>query len=129
MSCGDESARAWRWISRWGFAPAVAIAVLVGLAVAVTVEIPADLPSVALRAAPIYRLEVGGALFAGLYIATMAFFLALQNRGFTEIGPGGVRAQDIAVVPDIMVAQEESMAVVGEMIDEWRQLRDVRDEE
>jgi hypothetical protein len=128
MRRGFERGDAWRWISRWGFAAAVAAAVLAGLAVAVTVEMPADIPTVALRAAPVYRLEVGGALFVGLYIATMAFFLALQNRGFTEIGPGGVRAQDLSVVPEVMVAQEESMALVEEMIDEWRQLRDVREE-
>ena len=61
-----------------------------------TVDIPADIPGVALRAPAVYRLEVGAAIFVGLYLVAMAFVLALQNRGFTEIGTGGIRATSLA---------------------------------
>ena len=65
---------------------------MIVLQVAITVTPPADLPSVALRASPVFRVEVGAAVFIALYLATMAFVLALHNRGFTEIGTSGVRA-------------------------------------
>jgi hypothetical protein len=80
------------WLTRWGFAAAVAVAIAIGLLSGMTVHIPADIPSVALRAPALYRFEVGGAIFIGLYLVAMAFVLALQNRGFTEIGTGGIRA-------------------------------------
>src|ERR1700758_643205 len=91
------------WVARWGFALAVASALAVSVTLAVTVPVPTELPSLALNAVVVYRLEVGGALFVGLYIAAMALALALQNRGFTEIGNGGIRAQDMAAtVPDLI---------------------------
>jgi hypothetical protein len=64
---------------------AMVIAALVGA----RVPVPAEVPGVALQAVAVYRLEVGGAIFVGLYVITMAFVLALQNRAFTEIGTGG----------------------------------------
>jgi hypothetical protein len=91
------------------------VALAVSLTVAVTVPAPTELPSVALSAVAVYRLEVGGALFIGLYVAAMAFALAVQNRGFTEIGSGGVRAQDLsATLPELIAANE----VVSERLSE-----------
>jgi hypothetical protein len=113
------------WISRWGFAALVGVAIVAGIAVAATVAPPADIPAVALQAAVVYRLEVGGALFLGLYLVAMVFILALQNRGFSEIGPGGVRAQDLNDVSETVAAQEGSMKLLLRVVDE---LRDVRDE-
>ena len=81
---------------RWGFAGLVAVAIAIGLVAAFTVTPPMDVPAVALQAPVIYRVEVGAAVFFGLYLATMAFVLALQNRGFTEIGAGGIRARELA---------------------------------
>jgi hypothetical protein len=78
----------------------VAIAIAVGLVAAVTVAAPPDVPAIALRSASVYRVEVGAAVFLGLYIAMMAFALALQNRAFTDIGTGGVRARDLATVSE-----------------------------
>jgi hypothetical protein len=57
---------------RWGFAAMVAMAIAVGAVAAATVTPPADLPPVALRAVGVYRVEVGAAVFFGLYLATMA---------------------------------------------------------
>jgi hypothetical protein len=103
------------WLARWGFALTVAVALAVSLTIAVTVPVPAELPSVALNAVAVYRLEVGAALFIGLYVAAMAFALAVQNRGFTEIGGGGVRAQDLsATLPELIAANE----VVSERLSE-----------
>lgn len=84
------------WLARWGFAALVMVAAAAGLAVGATVPIPPDLPSVALRATALYRLEVGAATFVGLYVAAMALVLAFQNRAFTEFGTGGVKATNLA---------------------------------
>jgi hypothetical protein len=91
-------------MERWGFAVLVGCAAVLGSMVALTVAVPMDVPAVALQAAPVYRLEVGGALFGGLYLASMAFVLALRNRGFTEIGTSGVRAHDLGHLPEAIVA-------------------------
>ena len=71
----------------------------------VTVAVPSDVPAVALQAPAVYRLEVGGAIFVGLYVVTMAFVLALQNRAFTDIGTDGVRAQSLSDLPGTLMAQ------------------------
>ena len=103
------------WLARWGFALAVAVALVVSLTIAATVPVPTELPSVALNAVAVYRLEVGGALFIGLYAAAMALALAVQNRGFTEIGSREVRAQDLsATLPELIAANE----VVSERLSE-----------
>jgi hypothetical protein len=73
------------------------------------------------------RAEVGGAVFLALYIATMAFALALRNRGFTEIGSGGVRVQDLASVSEGVASDDASMEVLTDLIEEvddlwaWRE--------
>jgi hypothetical protein len=85
---------------RWGFAALVVVAIAVGLVAAVTVAPPADIPSVALGAEAVYRVEIGAAVFFGLYVAVMAFVLATHNRGFTEIGSSGVRAQGLTGLPE-----------------------------
>ena len=77
------------WITQWGFATLVGFAAVLGLVVGTTVEVPADIPAVALQAAPVYRMEVGGALFAGLYLVTMAIVLALHNRASPRSAPTG----------------------------------------
>jgi len=112
------------WLSRWGFAALVCVAVVVSLVIGVTVDIPADIPSVALRAPALYRLEVGGAIFVGLYVVAMAVVLALQNRAFTEIGTGGVKAHDLSGVPETMWAQERTLKLLSAAVDELRDLRE-----
>jgi hypothetical protein len=113
-------------LARWGFAAIVAVAITVGLVVAMTVTPPADVPAVALRAAAVYRVEVGAAVFFGLYVATLAFALALQNRGFTEIGTGGIRARDLAAVSEDAVAEDVSMELLEEVRAEVGDLRSWR---
>jgi hypothetical protein len=82
---------------RWGFAVMVTLGIVAGFVAAVTVALPEDIPSFALRATPVYRVEVGTAVFFSFYLATMALVLAMHNRGFTEIGTGGIRAEGLAV--------------------------------
>jgi hypothetical protein len=110
-------------IIRWGFAAMIAAAIAVGLAVAVTVAPPADIPSFALQAAPVYRVEVGAAVFLGLYLATMALVLAMHNRGFTEMGTGGIRARDLA---ELEGAAVDEFALEG--IEEIREMLVRREE-
>jgi hypothetical protein len=96
----------------------VAAAIAVGFLVALTVTPPAEVPTVALRASAVYRVEVGAAVFFGLYVATMAFALALQNRGFTEIGSGGIRAQDLAAVSENVDAEVVSREILEELAEQ-----------
>jgi hypothetical protein len=112
---------------RWGFAAMVSVAIVVGVVTAATVAPPEDIPSIAMRAVPVYRVEVGSAVFLGLYLATMALFLAMHNRGFTEIGTGGVRAQGLAAENDAEF-EEVLIDLIGEVGDlrEERQV-DVRE--
>jgi hypothetical protein len=115
------------WISRWGFAALVAAAGLTGMAMGVTVALPSDIPAVALQAAPVYRLEVGGVIFLGLYVVAMAFVLALQNRAFTEFGTGGVKAQSLRDLPASLLKQERAMKVLGEIIRDTGEPGDYRE--
>jgi hypothetical protein len=101
----------------------VAVAIVVGFTVALTVSPPVEVPAVALRAVPVYRVEVGAAVFLGLYIATMAFALALRNRGFTEIGSSGFKAQDLAAVSEDAVSGDVSMELLAELREEVDDLR------
>jgi hypothetical protein len=94
---------------------AVGAAALVGLATGTTVELPTAIPNLALQAAPVYRLEVGAAIFAGLYLVAMAFVLALHNHGFTEFGAAGVRSRRLDEMSEAVLAQEESMELLSEI--------------
>jgi hypothetical protein len=105
-------------LARWGFAALVAAAIAVGFFAGATVTPPVDLPTVALRAEPVYRVEVGGAVFISLYVATMALTLALHNRGFTEFGSGGVRAQGLAEDSDEALSGDYAMDLLADMRDE-----------
>ena len=84
------------WLVRWGFASLVAVAITIGGLIAWMVTVPSRVPNFALKAAAIYRIEIGAAAFLGLYLVALAFVLALNNRGFSEIGTSGLKAQDIA---------------------------------
>lgn len=102
-----------RWVERWGFAVLVASAIGVAASVASSVTVPSELPGLALRAAPIYRLEVGAAIFLGLYLASMTFVLALNNRGFSEIGMRGVKAQDLGRGAEGRAIQRQEASLRG----------------
>jgi hypothetical protein len=111
---------------RWGFAAMVAVAIIVSVVAAVTVAPPSNLPSVALGAMPVYRVEVAAAVFFGFYLATMALVLAMHNRGFTEIGSGGVRAQELAGLSgDEPVVTDLLTELTDEIVDLKTRLEDV----
>jgi hypothetical protein len=111
-------------VVRWGFAAMVAVAVCTGIAAGAIVAIPADMPSIALSAEPVYRVEVGAVVFFGLYLAAMALVLAMHNRAFTEMGTGGIRASGLAAERD---AGYEEVAL--ELLEEVGSLRAAREEE
>jgi hypothetical protein len=103
------------WVSQWGFAVLVAAGVLVAGYVAWRVHVPSDVPDFALKAEAVYRVEVGAGTFLGLYLVMMAFVLALNNRGFSEIGVNGLKAQDMAnkAQQDAIQGHEESLEILG----------------
>lgn len=111
------------WIERWGFAVLVGLAALVAACVAWKVEVPPEVPDFALNAAAIYRVEVGAATFLGLYLVAMALVLALHNRGFSEIGVHGLKAQDITkkTQRDVIQEHEESLETL------WRAVKMLED--
>lgn len=117
------------WMAHWGFAVLVGAAVIIAVIVAATVAIPADIPSVALGSTAVYRVEVGGAIFIGLYFAAMAFVLALRNRAFTDIGTDGIRARNLSDVPKALLTQERALGVLFEKVNEIGDLRDDRGSE
>jgi hypothetical protein len=67
---------------------------------AASAGVPDPVPDFALQAASVYRLEVSAASFVVLYLATMAIFLALDGRGFAELGTRGLRATEVVSVAD-----------------------------
>jgi hypothetical protein len=99
------------WLQRWGFGVLVGAAVIVSLAIAVTVATPSHVPSFALQATPIYRLEAGAAVFTGIYFAALAVVLALHNRGFTEIGVRGVRARGLSGDAEKRMFEEQQSTI------------------
>jgi hypothetical protein len=115
-------------LARWGFAALAAAAIGVGLLAAATVTPPTELPTVALRAEAVYRVEVGGSVFLAFYLVTMALTLALHNRGFTEFGTGAVRARDLAAVSAEAISAEASRELLDDVMQEVRELSDWREE-
>lgn len=67
---------------------------------AASARVPASVPDFALQAAAVYRLEVGAACFAVFYLAAMAFVLALDGRGFAELGAKGLKATEVVKATD-----------------------------
>ena len=63
------------------------------------------------------------ATFLGLYLVAMAFVLALNNRGFSEIGVHGLKAQDITrkTQRDVIQEHEESLEML------WRAVKMLED--
>ena len=76
------------------------------------VQVPATAPDFALQAAAVYRLEVGAACFVVIYLAAMAFFLALDGRGFVEFGTRGLKT-----APIIQAADDDEQVTVAEQIE------------
>lgn len=83
-----------------GFPLLVLVALAVSGYFAASVRVPDPTPDFALQAAAVYRLEVGGACFAVFYLAAMALVLALDGRGFAEIGTKGLRAAEVVRTTD-----------------------------
>jgi len=104
-------------IENWGFAILVGLAVLVAAYMAWKVEVPPAVPDFALNAAAIYRVEVGAAAFLGLYLVAMAFVLALNNRGFSEIGVHGLKAQDIKAQQDTVQEHENQLKMLWQVVE------------
>lgn len=84
-----------RWIRSYGFATLVVASAAIAVYLAATVAVPDPVPDFALKAREIYRLEVGMAFFVAFYLAAMAIALALDGRGFAELGTKGLKAGKI----------------------------------
>jgi hypothetical protein len=99
------------WIREKGF-PLWVLLDLAGSAyLGASVRIPDPIPAVALQAVPVYRLEVATACFVVLYLVAIAFFLALDGRGFVEFGTRGLKAAQVVRPSD----DEEHVALARQM--------------
>jgi hypothetical protein len=105
------------WLRQLGFP----LSVLAGLAasayLASSVRVPDSVPDYALQAAPVYRLEVGVACFGVFYLAAIAFLLALEGRGFVELGARGMKAGRVIQAADDEqdVTLAKQMKLLGDM--------------
>ena len=90
-----EGGRAERRVGRRAFAIAVGLAASAAAYLALSFAAPQQVPDFFLRAEPAYRAEVGAAVLLGQYLVIMAFVLALNNRGFSEIGVNGSRDDEM----------------------------------
>lgn len=80
---------------KYGFALLVVAALACASYLAGTVAVPEPVPDFALRAAEIYRLEIGAAFFVAFYLATMALFLAFSGKGFAEFTATGLKIEEV----------------------------------
>lgn len=85
------------------------VAIACGSFLAGSVEIPEPVPTFALQAAEIYRLEVGVAFFAVFYVAAMTLLLALSGRGFAEVGTKGLKAAQIVMKRNATLLQQRQV--------------------
>lgn len=83
------------WFNNYGFAFLVVGGGAAAAYLAITVTVPDPVPDFALQAREIYRLEIGMAFFVAFYLATMALVLALDGRGFAELGARGLKAGQV----------------------------------
>lgn len=115
---GRKATKLAGWMARWGFATLVTVGFIAAACAASTVQPLAEVPSFALQAAPVYRLEVGAAVFVGIYLASMALVLALNNRAFSEVGMSGFKAQDIgrATQAQTIRVQQRELADLAQIV-------------
>lgn len=111
-----------RRLRNQGFPILVLAALVISGYLAAGVQVPAPVPDFALKAAPVYRLEVGAACFAAFYLAAMALVLALDGRGFAEVGTRGLRAVEVVHSTDEQaVSFSESVKLNREMAEKLEQ--------
>lgn len=69
------------------------IAVVVGAVVfALLIDVPADIPGIAMNSPAIFRLEAAGIAAIIAYVLLLAIVLAFNERGFVKVGPGGAES-------------------------------------
>ncbi len=81
--------------------------------IALRTKVPFPVPDFALQSESLYRVAVGGGSFFVFYLAVLAFVLAMNGRGFTSIGPRGVKADQVVKVQQgTLKGQEQSIEVL-----------------
>jgi hypothetical protein len=113
-----------KWLEDYGFGVLVLAAIVAAGFIAVYAELPVPIPDFALKSTSLYRLEIGGASFFIFYLAVVAFVLALNGRGFTSIGPRGVKADQVVranqVQQQTIKGQEKSIEALERSLERNR---------
>jgi hypothetical protein len=90
------------------------VAVLAALALActgaVTTRAPQRLPSIALGAAIVWRVEVAAVIFAAVYGAIVATRLAVHGETFTRVGRDGIEVPRVGSARAGRSAGDEDLA-------------------
>lgn len=66
------------------------------------------MPDYALRAAEVYRLEIGAAFFVAFYLVVMALLLALSGKGFAEFGTRGLKVNEVVEQQDDATLRQQA---------------------
>jgi hypothetical protein len=104
------------WLVNYGFAGLVLLAFAGGVIAAQQTDVPpaGELPGLAFGSQVLYRNEIGGVSFVFYYLMALVFVLALNGRGFTEIGPKGVRDGKVVnrETQETLKGQEQNIATL-----------------
>jgi hypothetical protein len=84
-----------RKLKSYSFAFLVLVALACASFLAGSAAVPEPVPDYALQAEAIYRLEIGATFFVAFYLAVLAVVLALDGRGFAELGTRGLKATTV----------------------------------
>ncbi|HET9592295.1 MAG TPA: hypothetical protein VFP17_05195 [Solirubrobacterales bacterium] len=80
---------------RHGLAAAVFLVAVGAVVLGLAVPAPEKLPGLAQGSTALWRVEIIGFAFGIFYVVVAAIALAVEGRGFTEVGPSGVKAGDV----------------------------------
>lgn len=105
--------KAREWVKRHGFAAGAFTAAAVAIVLALLAPTPVELPGLAQGSDALWRVEHGIISYAAFYLLVLSLALAIGGRGFTEIGPGGVKTGDVASKKRQIGLEKQAEALKG----------------
>jgi hypothetical protein len=101
------------WFERRGLAVAVFLAAIAAIVLGLAISAPEKLPALAQGSTALWRVEQIGFSFFVFYVLIAAIALALGGRGFTELGPSGVKAGDVVQQKHQRGLEEQAETLAG----------------
>jgi hypothetical protein len=107
--------------------PAVVIAAFAFAIVGATsAPAPHPLPSIALGATIVWRVEVAGIMFVALYGGIVTARLAWHGRTFTRVGSGGIEIPDVGSACSVTDSIDRLAALLADFESRLQALEDAR---